>query len=283
MGQDKQIEDNANDGKSTSTARKEEAEFSYFRVQAYWGATKHMGGFKATQELVHMCHIGPGKHILEVGCGVGMTAWRLAKEYDCYLVGIDHSEEMVDWSRKRAARENVVDRTEFRVADAQELPFEDDKFDIVICESVTAFPEDKQKAVDEYARVTRLGGYIGLNEGTWLKFPPPEDLVQYIKDTMEKAEFLTQEGWKELLEIAGLEDIQVKVFELSMLEQWRNQMRGLSSGDRRDILKAFRGFFSLLIKSPEFRKYARKISPSPGTVRKLLEYLGYGLYAGRKV
>ena len=40
-------------------------------------------------------------------------------------------------------------------------------------------PEDKQKAVNEYVRVTKPGGYVGLNESTWLKFPPPPELVAW--------------------------------------------------------------------------------------------------------
>jgi ubiquinone/menaquinone biosynthesis C-methylase UbiE len=259
------------------------SDYSYFRVQSSWGSTKHMGGFKATQELVQMCQIAPGKRILEVGCGAGMTSWRLAKEYDCYLVGVDLSEKMIAWSKKRAEREKVADRTEFRVANAEELPFEDNNFDIVLCESVTAFPEEKQKAVNEYARVAKSGGFVGMNEGTWLNYPPPPDLIQYIKNTMENAEFLTSEGWENLLETAGLVDIRKNVYKLSLFEQWRNQMAGLSAGDRKDTWKAFRSFFSLFLRDPEFRKYAREISPSPGMLRQFLKYLGYGLYVGRKV
>jgi ubiquinone/menaquinone biosynthesis C-methylase UbiE len=258
-------------------------EFSYFRVQSYWGATKHMGGYKATQELLQMCRIAPGKRVLEVGCGVGMTSWRLAKEYGCYVVGVDLSEEMIAWAEKRAEREGVTQQTDFKVVDAEQLPFDDHDFDIVLCESVTAFPENKQRAVAEYARVTKSGGYVGMNEGTWLDHPPPQDLVEYLKNTMENAEFLTQEGWEDLLKQAGLEDVQAKIHELSMLEQWRNQMGGLSAGDRRDTWRAFRGFISLFLRNPKFRKYARKISPSRSTLRHFFRYLGYGLYVGRKV
>ena len=59
------------------------------------------------------------------------------------------------------------------VADAQCLPFADRTFDAVICESVTAFVPGKLRAVAEYARVMRPGGYVGLAEGTWLT--PPHD------------------------------------------------------------------------------------------------------------
>jgi ubiquinone/menaquinone biosynthesis C-methylase UbiE len=75
---------------------------------------------------------------------------------------------MIDRSNEAAKREGVEDSVEFQVADAQDLPFENDLFDAVITESVTAFPEDKQLAVREYVRVIRPGGYVGLNESTWL-------------------------------------------------------------------------------------------------------------------
>lgn len=261
----------------------EQEEFSYFRVQSRWGATKHMGGFKATQSLLEMCQITPGKRVLEVGCGVGMTSWRLAKEYGCTVVGVDLSEEMIAWAEKRAIREGVSEQTEFRVANAEQLPFEYQEFDIVFCESVTAFPEDKQRAVTEYARVTKPGGYVGMNEGTWINYPPPEDLVQYLQQTMENAVFLNHDGWKNLLEEAGLEDIQTVIHEMSMLEQWRNQMSGLTAGDRRDTFKAFGSFFSLYLHNPEFRRYTRKIRPPRSTLRQFFKYLGYGIYVGRKV
>lgn len=261
----------------------EKSEFSYFRVQSYWGATKHMGGFKATQTLLQMCHIEPGKRVLEIGCGAGMTSWRLAKEYGCFVVGVDLSEEMIAWSKKRAEREGVTEQTEFRVANAEKLPFEDYEFDLVFCESVTAFPEDKQRAVKEYARVAKSGGYVGMNEGTWINHPPPADLAEYIRNTMENAVFLNQEGWENLLVEAGLGDIQSVIYELSILDQWKNQMGGLSSGDKRETWKAFGSFLSLYLRDPDFRKYARKITPSRSTLRQFFKYVGYGLYAGRKV
>ena len=60
-------------------------------------------------------------------------------------------------------------------------------------------------------------------------------------------------------------------------------MGSLSAGDRQDTWNAFRGFFSLFVRFLEFRKYARKISPSLGILHQFFRYLGYGLYMGRKV
>jgi ubiquinone/menaquinone biosynthesis C-methylase UbiE len=61
------------------------------------------------------------------------------------VIDVGRSEQMIDLSRIKASREGAADRLEFRTADAQHLPFEDDLFDVVICESVTAFLDDRQK------------------------------------------------------------------------------------------------------------------------------------------
>jgi ubiquinone/menaquinone biosynthesis C-methylase UbiE len=213
-----------------STMKASEPEFSYFEAQAYWGTTKHFGGVKATQELAELCYVSQNKYVLEVGCGVGVTACYLAKRYGCSIIGLDLSERMVEWARRRAKRKGLVENVEFKVGDAQDLPFEDGLFDAVICESVTAFPEDQARAVSEYIRVTRPGGYVGLNEGTWVMTPPPAELVEYIHRTMAGANFLTADGWRLLLEGAGLADIVVKTFKPSMLGQWANEMGGMDAG-----------------------------------------------------
>ena len=86
-------------------------------------------------------------------------------------------------------------------ADANDLPFEDGILDVVIAESVTVFLEDKQRGVSEFARVTKPEGYVGLNEATWIKTPPPKKLVEYMSRAFgAKTEFLTSDGWEELLE-----------------------------------------------------------------------------------
>jgi len=153
---------------------------TFFDFAAEVGLTKHIGGIAATEALIELCQIGRDSYILDVGCGVGATACFIAKRIGCRVVGVDILERMVERSRQRAKRQKLTHKVEFRMADAQKLPFEDNLFDAVLTESVTAFPEDKQKAVSEYARVTKPGGYVGLNETAWLKVPVPSDVLELL-------------------------------------------------------------------------------------------------------
>lgn len=80
------------------------------------------------------------------------------------MKAVDISEKMLHWLKGRACREGLADLISFRKADVRELPFDDASFDVVIEESFLAFVKDKQSAIQEMIRVTRPGGYIGLNE-----------------------------------------------------------------------------------------------------------------------
>lgn len=256
-------------------------EYSYFGIQSSWGVTKHFGGLRATDELATLCHIGEGKSVLVVGCGIGLTPCHLAKNYGCRVVGVDLSEKMVEWSRKRAERKGLSGRIELRIADAQDLPFEDGRFEAVLIESVNAFVPDKPRAFSEYVRVTQPGGYVGMNEGTWVKYPPTAEFLRFIDRSMQ-ADFQTPEAWKALLGGAGLEVTAAQVYRIKMLRQRLDENAGLDASDWLDRLRAIGSFIRTFATDPEMRKYAKTIMPSRAVIREMFDCLGYGNYVGKK-
>ncbi len=250
----------------------------YFDVQADFGITKHMGGLKSTQELLALCHIQAGQRVLEVGCGIGNTACYIAKNYGCRVIGIDISERMVARSRDRAIRKKVETSVAFRVADAQHLPFEDGFFDAVICESVTAFVEDKQQAVSEFRRVVKPGGYVGLNEVTWRKTPTPE-LVNYISFIMAGADFLPAERWRQLLERSGLREVEARNYSFHAWRQFFEECRQL---DVQEYFSAWARFLTQSRTNPAYRKFAKEVLSSPTNIFRFMGCIGYGIYVGKK-
>jgi len=254
---------------------------SFFDFAAEVGLTKHYGGLEATEELIELCHIGEGKYVLDVGCGAGVTPSFIVKKYGCRVVGVDISERMIERSKERTKREGVADRVELRVADAQDLPFEDDLFDAVITESVTAFPEDKQRAVNEYVRVTKPGGYVGLNESTWLKAPPPPEIVAWAsQDLGANVKPLTSDGWVGLLKGAGLREIAVRTYETRVRKEAKELVRRYGYGG---MLRIFYRILSLYTRSPAYRRFVKEVQEDGITPDNIEEYLGYGIYVGRKI
>lgn len=252
----------------------------FFEFAAQVGLTKHIGGIEATDEMAGLCHIDADSYVLDVGCGVGQTPCYLANKYKCKVVGVDIVEKMVERSQQRAKREQVTDIVEFKVADAQDLPFEDGLFDVVMTESVTAFPEDKQKAVMEYVRVTKPGGYVGLNESIWLKTPPPPDVVAWVRqDLGSSAEPLSPAAWRALLIDAGLIISEVGI----KLINTQDEVKGIIR--RYNLIGIIAMLFrtlALYIHNPHYRKFVKEVSQGGVFPDNLDEYFGYGIFVGRK-
>jgi arsenite methyltransferase len=250
-------------------------EISYFELQAYVGTTKHLGGLESTKELINLCRIDGNSYVLDVGCGAGATPCHLAKVHGCNVVGVDLRESMISIAKARATGEGLEDRIEFRVADARDLPFEDALFEAVLCESVATFVENKQQVADELVRVTKPGGYVGLNEETWLRTPPPS-LAKEAKRMWEiKGDIPTAEDWLEILENAGLRDIVVKTHEFDA----RREATQVKRYRPIDHWKMFYRTAWLHLTNQGFREYMKERTRLPKDVFK---YLGYSLFVGRK-
>ena len=257
-----------------------EKEQTFFDFAAEVGLTKHLGGLEATQELLELCQIDQGKHILDVGCGAGVTPAYIAKKFNINVVGVDIKEKMIVRSEQWALRKGLSDRLKFRVADVRELPFKDQIFDAVISESVTAFPKDKQKAIHEYVRVTKPGGYIGLNESTWLKAPPPPELVAWVsQDVGAAVKPLTPAEWVGLLEGAGLTEIVTKIYKVNIRDETKGIFQRYGFGG---MLRVVFRTFALFARNPAYRKFVKDVKQDGVVPENLDEYFGYGIYVGRK-
>lgn len=107
-----------------------------------------------------------GERILDVGCGTGDTTLEIAKkvEPDGKVIGIDLSPEGIAKAKEKAVEAGLSNIVEFRVADAEKLPFEDESFDAVISECVVCLTVDKQHVLNEKARVLKPGGRIVMHD-----------------------------------------------------------------------------------------------------------------------
>lgn len=252
----------------------------FFDFAAQIGLTKHLGGQEATRELVDRTRITPLSYVLDVGCGVGVTSCHLALSMGCRVMGVDINPLMVERARERARKQKLTDLVEFQQADAMELPFENDSFNVVVTESVTAFPEDKARAIRQYFRVTKPGGFIGLNEATWLKTPVPEEIQAWASQDLGANVSPLQPGeWVQLMQKAGLVDIFQRTSTISTREESRGLLERYGWGG---FLSSLVQAFGLYIRNPDYREFLKSISKEGLTPPDLDEYFGYGIYIGKK-
>lgn len=252
----------------------------FFDFAAEVGLTKHLGGLEATEKLIGLTHINQDSYVLDVGCGVGATACYIAQKVGCRVMGVDILEKMVARSLERSRRHKLTGRVDFRLADAQDLPFEDNLFDAVITESVTAFPQDKQKAVNEYVRVTKSGGYVGLNESAWLKAPPPPEMVAWAQqDVGASVKPLTPDEWRGLLEAAGLKEIITQIYPVQAQDETKGILRRYGFGGMLGVMARTLLLYS---RSPAYRRFVGEVRQGGIIPDHLEDYFGYGLFVGRK-
>jgi arsenite methyltransferase len=249
---------------------------TYLEFQAEVGITKHVGGFAATDELLSLCHVEDAKEVLNVGCGIGVGVAYIARKFGCRMVGVDISEKMLEWSRLRSREEKVEDKVEFRVANVLDLPFEDNRFDAVIVESVLAFVDDKLRAILECIRVTKPGGYLGLNESFWTKEPSPE-MIALAQDSVGSS-IPTEGDWKVLWEASGLRDRTVSLRRVDTRHEVRDRLDWVG---RRWALRGVGRLLRLFFTNPSMRQSIKKFF-SKAHLDAFIEEIGYGLFTGRK-
>jgi ubiquinone/menaquinone biosynthesis C-methylase UbiE len=111
-----------------------------------------------------------GRRILEIACGRGGFS-RLVGSRGASVCGADFSASAVDIAKEKLRRNpSLADRVTYVQADAQNMPFEQNSFDIVIsCETIEHVP-DPGAAVREMYRVCKPGGVLYLTTPNYLNF-----------------------------------------------------------------------------------------------------------------
>lgn len=104
-----------------------------------------------------------GERMVDVATGTGWTARRVAAA-GARVVGIDIAGELIESAKERAAKAGL--EIDFRVGDAEKLPFEDGAFDAAVSTFGVMFASRPEAAAAELARVVRKGGRVALT--TWL-------------------------------------------------------------------------------------------------------------------
>src|SRR3954454_23794535 len=109
--------------------------------------------------LVEACRVGAGVSVLDVGAGTGNAAIPAARR-GAHVTASDLTPELL----QAGARAAAVSATELEwvAADAEQLPFEDESYDIVMSSIGVMFAPHHQQAADELVRVCRPGGTIGV-------------------------------------------------------------------------------------------------------------------------
>ncbi len=155
--------------------------------------------------LVELAHVQPSDRVLDVATGTGHTAFAFAPHVR-EVVATDITPEMLKEGEKLKAEFGIpAQRVKFRLADAHELPFADESFEVVTCRRAAHHFTDIRRALHEMYRVLRRGGRLVVDD----RGVPEDDFVDvtlnrldWLHDHSHIREYRPSE-WERMMHEAG--------------------------------------------------------------------------------
>jgi SAM-dependent methyltransferase len=133
------------------------------RQQAAWASGDYAAvgsRFPLIAELLcEAVDLRAGERVLDVACGNGNASLAAARRF-CQVTGVDYVPALLERARERAKAEGL--EATFQEADAEDLPFADASFDVVLSTCGAMFAPDQEQTASELLRVCRPGGRIGM-------------------------------------------------------------------------------------------------------------------------
>ena len=182
------------------------------------------------ENLCEALNLSSGQRVLDVAAGNGNCSLAAARRF-CEVTSTDYVQDLLRRGRERAEAERLP--IEFKLADAEALPFTDGAFDVVTSTFGVMFAPNQDKAAAELLRVCRSGGKIGLANWTPDSFIGQlfKTLGRYVPPTpgvMSPALWGTRERLAEFFAGSATIDITERAFVLryrsaqQWIEMWRS-------------------------------------------------------------
>lgn len=205
------------------------------------------------RELIGRANPRAGEHILDLACGTGVVTRQVAKLGldPVSLTAADHNAEMLGVAR--AIAEDIALDAKWVEADAAELPFEENRFDLALCQQALQFFPDRPRALRELHRVLKTGGHAafcvqrGLDVNPMLQAQATA-LGEHIGEGAAAAvhaicSLPNGDDLRELFEGAGFRDVEVESVTLSLHHPDARSfaagaMGGMHTGDKLSGLAA---------------------------------------------
>ncbi len=111
--------------------------------------------------LIEKAELRAGQHVLDVACGPGIPSFLAARLVmpGGTITGVDLAPGMVELASEKALSKGLKNAS-FREGDAENLPFPDGSFDVVLCNHGLVHTTDRKKALQEMNRVLKKGGLL---------------------------------------------------------------------------------------------------------------------------
>ena len=200
------------------------------------------GGAGVARELIASLALEPGARVLDVGCGLGGSAFLMAREFGLVVDGIDLSRNMLELAGEKLEAHGLGDRVALRWGDCLEFNATD-AYDAVYSRDVFLHIADKPRLFRVLARALRTGGRLLFTDYCCGPKPWSDDFAAYVES--RGYHLHTLDAYAALLAGAGLARVEVDDWTprfIDILDREAGRIEGLDidAAERESLLASWR-------------------------------------------
>jgi phosphoethanolamine N-methyltransferase len=192
------------------------------------------GGRELAFELIAQMALAPGARVLDVGCGLGGSAFVMARDFELRVDAIDLSKNMLGLARRKLDANGLADKVNLQWGDCLELDCEG-RYDAIYSRDVFLHIADKARLFGVLQRALRPAGKLLFSDYCCGPKPWSDEFTAYVQargyslhTTEEYAELLANAGFEQV----GAQDATGRFIDLLLAEQERIDALALTPAER---------------------------------------------------
>lgn len=162
------------------------------------------GGMTTTKEFVGQLNLQRDQEVLDVGCGIGGSAFYMANTFHAHVLGLDLSTNMINFAL-RAYENSKTSQVQFEVSDATKREFPAERFDAVYSRETILHIEDKKALFQKILRWLKPGGQLLVTDYCCSPGEHSEQFKKYLQE--RQYHLIDVENYGQILREVGFEAV----------------------------------------------------------------------------
>ena len=193
------------------------------------------GGAPMARELLRRLALPPGSRVLDAGCGLGGSAFLMAREFGWRVDGIDLSRNMIAMARQRCAAHGLDDLVSFEQGDCLALDGAD-RYEAVYSRDVFLHIHDKPRLFKVLLKALRPGGRLLVTDYCCGEKPWRKDFAEYVSSRAYCLHTLPE--YAAVLEAAGFIEVQAQDLTERFAQILKDELARMCSTEFDDRVRA---------------------------------------------
>lgn len=163
------------------------------------------GGIESTQEIVAMLNLKPEMKVLDIGSGIGGSAFHMAQAYGVHVQGLDLSHNMLGIANERLHELNLESQISFEYGDILEST-DEEIYDVIYSRDAFLHIENKSLLFQIIYKALKPNGVLFFTDYCWGEGEHTQEFLAYV--AQRGYDLHTPKEYGTLIEAAGFKDVQ---------------------------------------------------------------------------